>query len=388
MADREESASFSANHDHKPIDAFYSEADDILQKFQELGKLIFKCIQIINGSSGMLKGAASKRVKLGDTIAGNNAIIDLKAFLEDLRTIHDQIYQGIRYVSRLKELKRRVTKIIKDKVWDTNLGELNEGELTLPTSWKEKIAKVAIPCSGGAVIGGAVTVGVTVGVALGLLFGVITTCTTAICGICIGFVALGTIGFGVGAGIGLLGIWVYDAVKIGKKRNESFIAFRDLEKHINETNLMPELSNFVHTLNAHCEGIISVAKLVSDNLVEQSPNSTVVSQTRRRPNTMYTVSSISSPIAPSPRVRSSSIAPSPGVRRDTDLLLPELIGSYRNKMVELGEKSPEMDDGVRHIVAMNVVVELCRYKLKNDGTYSNEEIEDFINHKLMPEFKP
>ena len=256
------------------------------------------------------------------------------------------------------------------------MGKLNECELRLPTSWKEKIAKVAIPCSGGAVIGGAITVGVTVGVALGVLFGIITTCTTAICGICIGFVALGTIGFGVGAGIGLLGIWVYDAVKIGKKRNESFIAFRDLEEHINETNLMAELSNLVLTLKGHCENIISVTNLGFNNLVGQSPNSTLLSQMRRRPNTICT-DSISSPIAPSPRVR-----------RDMDLFLPELIGSYQKKMVELREKSPEMDDGVRHIVAMNVAVELCRYKLENDGTYSNEEIENFINHKLMPEFKP
>ena len=104
MVSRDVYRSFSTNQDHQPIDAFYSEADDILQKFQELGKLIFKCIQIIDGSSGMLKGAASNRVKLGDTLAGNNAIIDLKAFLKDLRTIHDQIYEGIRYVSRLKEL--------------------------------------------------------------------------------------------------------------------------------------------------------------------------------------------------------------------------------------------------------------------------------------------
>lgn len=47
-----------------------------------------------------------------------------------------------------------------------------------------------------------------------------------------------------------------------------------------------------------------------------------------------------------------------------------------------------MDEVVHQTVATNVVVELCRYRLENNEGYSQEEIENFINQKLMPELKP
>lgn len=71
----------------------------------------------------------------------------------------------------------------------------------------------------------------------------------------------------------------------------------------------------------------------------------------------------------------------------SERLLPEMVCCYRKKMIEICEK-PDMDEVVHQTVATNVVVELCRYRLENNEGYSQEEIENFINQKLMPELKP
>ncbi|KAI6654117.1 hypothetical protein LOD99_2963 [Oopsacas minuta] len=346
----------------------YFNSKDIIPKFQEMAMLFDKAIDIIDGPFGMLN--TTKQIKLGDRMAGNNGVIDLKAFLEVLKGIYSDLNKGIKYVSRMNELKRRIEKMIKKQVWKSKLNELPPDEFNLSTILLKKLKQYGAIYGTGVLVGGA-TAGFTIGAALACLFSLAIACLNSICCLFSGVFALTVVGVGVGTGIGLLGVWVYNAYRIGEKRNESFLAFRDLQRHIDETNLRYELRNLVQTLKNYCEGIIGVARLGS-SLDGLSPDTTI--------------GSIRSTLTENGRHRDSitdlyRITP-PTQKSDSGLIV-EYTELYKAKMTEFEQNVTDLPKETRKLIAIGVIEDRCKERLRNLG-HSDEVIQDFINHKLMP----
>ena len=326
------------------IDTYY--AYDIVTKFQQLGIFFDECIDCINGPYGLLK--KSIKIKLGDKIAGNDEKVDLQAMLVLLKEIHTYSYQGIRYVSRLAALKEKIEKIKHEKVWDTQLEKFDFKYMKLSEIFKNSVMKYGCMYACGSATGGCLGL-LSVGAGLGLIFGLAFASVSNILAIFGGIIGITALGISAG----LFGFWFYEAVKLGKHRSTTFEKFRELEVKMDETRFKPNLKNFVLTLKNYCEGVMEIVN------VSFKPRALSVRDT----------TSISHQDQPN----------------EDDLIL-EYKNCYERKIEEFKQHREDMNEETRRDVALNVVMDRCKDKLRDIG-YSGERINAFLTNKLMPEIR-
>ena len=326
------------------INSYY--AMDIVEKFQELGKFFDECIQCIDGPYGLLK--KSNQIKLGDKIVGNNDKVDLHVLLGILKEIHRYVYQGIKYVSRLAALKQKIEKMKTGEVWNTELRKFEFKNVEFSSILKKVISKYGCMSACGSLAGGSIGL-LSVGAVLGVIFGAALFSVSSIFslfGAVIGVTALGVCA-------GVFGFWFYQAVKVGNERSSTFDKFQELELKLEKTKFRVNLKDMVLTIQHYCGGVMDIVIDRSIRSRSESTNDT-------------------------PAI--SHVKPS-----ENDLLR-EYMDCYKRKLLEFEENTPDISEENRRLIALNVVIDKCKDKLRDLG-YSEEKVNQFINQSLMPEIR-